>query len=157
MRFVLIDRIIELEPGRRAVATKVFQPHEEFFADHFPGFPVVPGALITETISQTAGWLIAWSSGFTRWPLLNMIEHAKFRRYVSAGERIEIEAELLESSPDHFRAKGAVRSANGRIAEARVVFHNEPLPASGGEAFARWAERTFGELTEHRFSAGVPR
>ena len=149
MRFVLIDRITALEADRRAVATKVFRGDEEFFRDHFPGFPIVPGALITETISQTAGWLIAWSSGFTRWPLLNMIESAKFRRYVSPGEKLEIEVELLDSTPEHARARGTVRSANGRIAEARVVFHlQSPAPEAGND-FRNWAESTFARLTEH--------
>ena len=56
MRFVLVDRFLSVEPGRAATALKTFRPEDPVFADHFPGFPVVPGVLLTEAMGQTAGW-----------------------------------------------------------------------------------------------------
>ena len=86
MRFVLIDRILELEPGRRAVATVRFDAAHDVFADHFPGMPIVPGVLVTEAMGQTGGWLLAATHGFESWPLLVMISNAKFRRLVRPDE-----------------------------------------------------------------------
>ena len=55
MRFILVDRILEMIPGQRIKATKAVAMDEDFFQDHFPGFPVVPGVLLTEMMGQAAG------------------------------------------------------------------------------------------------------
>ena len=55
MRFVLVDRIVSLTPGDQITAVRLIRPDEDYFADHFPGFPVVPGVLLTEMMAQTAG------------------------------------------------------------------------------------------------------
>ena len=64
MRFTLIDRIVELEPGARITATKSLTMAEEYLGDHFPNFPVMPGVLMLEAMTQTAAWLIRAERGF---------------------------------------------------------------------------------------------
>lgn len=58
MRFTLVDKVVELEPGRRIVAIKNLSLAEEYLADHFPGFPVMPGVFMLEAMTQASAWLI---------------------------------------------------------------------------------------------------
>jgi len=104
--------------------------------------------LLTEAISQTAGWLIAATVGFERWPLLAMVEHAKFRRLVGPDEELRLVAEIRSARPDQFVVDGEARSDASRVASARLVFHLFDFALSGAQEdqFAEWARRTFAEL-----------
>jgi len=148
MRFVLIDRLLELEPGRRAAAVKTFLPGEEFFRDHFPGFPVVPGSLLLEAMGQTGGWLLAATLQFARWPLLNMVDNAKFRRFVRPGEEIRIDASIRSKKESSFELMSEASVAGERVAGARFLFHafSPQLAAGDTDAFAVWTRRTFESL-----------
>jgi 3-hydroxyacyl-[acyl-carrier-protein] dehydratase len=148
MKFVLIDRLLELEPGRRAAAVKTFLPEEEIFRDHFPGFAVVPGSLLLEAMGQTCGWLLAGTLEFTRWPLVNMVDNAKFRRLVRPGEEIRIEASIRSMKESDFELTAEASVGAERAAGARFLFHafSPALAESGGGAFAAWTRRTFESL-----------
>lgn len=155
MRFVLIDRIVALEPGVRAVAAKTFSGEEDFFQDHFPGFPVVPGTLLTEAMGQTGGWLLAATLGFSRWPLLNMIASAKFRRFVRPGEEIVLEAVVESARDEGFEVRAQAAVGGSRVADARLFFHGfspASLPAEPG-SLASWARETFQRLGGDSFLA----
>lgn len=148
MRFVLIDRFLELEPERRAVAVKTFSPDEEVFADHFPGFAVVPGVLLTEAMGQAAGWLLAASFGFERWPLLAMIERAKFRRLVRPGEELRLTASVEPRGERDHEARTEAAVGAERVADARLLFHVYDLPGDGEERarLSAWSRATFARL-----------
>jgi 3-hydroxyacyl-[acyl-carrier-protein] dehydratase len=123
MRFVLVDRFLEVVPGVSACAVKTFPRDDDFFADHFPGFPVVPGALITEAMTQTAGWLLAYGFGFRQWPLLNMIDRVKLRRFVRAEEEIRISVRVRSSRKRDFDVGAQADVCGSRVAEGRFLFH----------------------------------
>lgn len=148
MQFVLIDKLVLLEPGRRAGARVTFPPDADFFADHFPGFPVVPGVLLTEAMGQAAGWLLAASMNFSRWPLLAMIDQAKFMRHVLPGEEVTIAVDVsgVHERDAEVTAEASVRGQ--RVARARLLFHTIDPPIDGPEAerFGQWAESTFRRL-----------
>lgn len=148
MRFVLIDRLVEVEPGRRARAEKRFSAGEELFADHFPGLPVVPGVLLTEAMVQTGGWLLTVTLGDGRWPLPTMVEQAKFRRLVQPGELIQIEAELRGSRGDDHEITARASVDGTRVADARVLFHAFSFspPAVDTRRLETWARETFARL-----------
>lgn len=137
MRFVLVDRFLSVEPGRGATALKTFRPEDPVFADHFPGFPVVPGVLLTEAMGQTAGWALAVRLGPDRFPLLMMVEKAKFRRLVRPGEEIRLEAEVDEARGRVWSARTRAWVGGQRAAEARLHFHAVPRPA-GSAGFDAW-------------------
>jgi 3-hydroxyacyl-[acyl-carrier-protein] dehydratase len=148
LRFVLIDRLIELTPGKQAVASVRFSRSLEIVADHFPGRPIVPGVLLTEAMGQTGGWLIAATLEFAHWPLLIMIEHAKFRRPVEPDEEVRTIAEIRSTRLDTFSVDAQATSAGERVASAHLVFQASTL-AIGADArhdFKDWARRTFASL-----------
>jgi 3-hydroxyacyl-[acyl-carrier-protein] dehydratase len=148
LRFILIDRLVELEPGQRAVASTTFPASLPLFADHFPGRPIVPGVLITEAMAQTAGWLIAATVGFNQWPLLALIEHAKFSRPVEPDEELRLTADLVSGQTHTFVVDVAATRGDERIARARLVFRgfDVSLSAAGRQPFEEWAQRTFAAL-----------
>jgi 3-hydroxymyristoyl/3-hydroxydecanoyl-(acyl carrier protein) dehydratase len=150
MRFVLLDRVVALEPARRLRATKVFAPDDEYLADHFPGYPVIPGVLLTEAMGQAGGWLIQHHLGFSQLVLLVMIEHAKFRRPVLPGQELDIEAELEAPPSDGqaFVARGRARVGARLVAEARLAYRCFPLPRQPevARALLDWAHATWARL-----------
>ena len=144
MRFVLVDRFLSVDPGRTATALKTFRSEDPVFADHFPGFAVVPGVLLTEAMGQTAGWALATQLAPARFPLLLMVEKAKFRRFVRPGEEIRLEAEVDEPRGGVWPARVRASVGGERAAEARLVFHAIPRPA-GSPEFDSWISKVLGE------------
>ena len=98
MRWLLVDSITELNINETVVGTKTYHEDEEFFQDHFPGFPVVPGVLIMESLAQLAGKLIGYSvlknRGDWPFPILSMMNNVKFRKFVPPNQEIRLEATL---------------------------------------------------------------
>jgi 3-hydroxyacyl-[acyl-carrier-protein] dehydratase len=137
MRFVLVDRFLSVDPGRGATALKTFRPEDPLFADHFPGLPVVPGVLLAEAMGQTAGWALAARLAPDRFPLLLMVENAKFRRLVRPGEELRLEAEVDDARGKFWTARARASVGGQRAAEARLVFHAVPRP-TGSTGFDDW-------------------
>lgn len=90
MAYVFIDRIVECEPGTRVVALKALAFNEEFFRDHFPGMPVVPGAMILEGFTQAARHCLAPGGG--EW-VLHAVSQMRFNRFATPGEVLRLEAD----------------------------------------------------------------
>ena len=98
--FILVDRVLELTPGKTIVALKNVTINEPFFAGHFPGRPVMPGVLIIEAMAQTAG-LLSFKTPelkLTRGSIFYFagIDHARFKRPVQPGDPLQLEAEILK-------------------------------------------------------------
>jgi 3-hydroxyacyl-[acyl-carrier-protein] dehydratase len=146
MRFVLIDRLIELAPGVRAVAAKTFSPDDEVFSDHFPGNPIVPGTLLLEAMTQTAGWLTAATTGFRRGTQLALVSDARFRRPVRPGVELRLVATLESMRPSACEARVEAHADTQLAATARVVLHIFDLEGEGTAAFQAWARGTFVSL-----------
>ena len=95
--FLLVDRVLELEPSKRIVALKNVTYNEEFFQGHFPDVRIMPGVLIVESMAQAGGILLFHSieKPETKFVLFSKIDDMKFRRPVVPGDQIRIEAEVL--------------------------------------------------------------
>lgn len=95
MRFLLVDRILELHPGESIRAAKNLSLAEEYLADHFPGFPVLPGVLMLECLVQTGGWLIRETEGFQPSTiLLKQAKALKFNSFVTPGKTLTVELKV---------------------------------------------------------------
>ena len=90
MRFILVDKIVELEPGKNITALKTLQATEELFQDHFPSFPVVPGVLLTEMMAQAAGKCLDAEKKPRGKAMLARIKSASFHHWVLPNQEIRL-------------------------------------------------------------------
>jgi 3-hydroxyacyl-[acyl-carrier-protein] dehydratase len=129
MRFLFVDRILELIPGKSIEAEHVFSSAEDFFQDHFPGFPVVPGVLLTEMMGQTAAkCLDAESRGKGRGKaMLAQIRSASFRDWVRPDEKALIRAEIRTSQVEYATAACWVEIRGSRVCAADLLFSFLPI------------------------------
>lgn len=121
--FLLIDKVIEVEPGKRAVGIKNVTANEPFFQGHFPGNPIMPGVLIVEALAQTAcvaGLMLEENKG--KLGVFTGIESMKFRKQVVPGDTLRLEAEFLVFKMGMGKAK-VIATVDGQIAaEGEIKF-----------------------------------
>jgi 3-hydroxyacyl-[acyl-carrier-protein] dehydratase len=122
MRFLLVDRIRALEPGKSIRAEKTLSPTEELFQDHFPGFPVVPGVLLTEMMAQATGKCLDAERRARGKPMLAQIRSASFRDWVRPGETAEITATVISSRDDVATARCHIEVGGRRVCSAELLF-----------------------------------
>jgi 3-hydroxyacyl-[acyl-carrier-protein] dehydratase len=116
MRFCLLDRITELEPGVRITGTKRLRPDEDYLRDHFPRFPVMPGVLMLEAMYQASAWLVRQSEGFAHSVVvLKETRNVKFADFVTPGRELVVTAEILKQEPTLTTLK-AQGTLDGNIA-----------------------------------------
>lgn len=122
--FLLVDRIVELEPEKRVVGLKNVTINEPYFQGHFPGAPVMPGVLILEAMAQVAGVMIYCDLQERDKKLIYFtgIENAKFRRPVVPGDQLRIEMELLHRRNRFGKMNGQATVDGKLVAEAVVAF-----------------------------------
>src|ERR1044071_8250922 len=127
--FKLIDRIVDLDLYGKKIAVEAQVPAvHTIFEGHFPGFPIMPGVLLTEAMAQSSGWLILAVLKFSRMPFLAIVKEAKMRGFVSPGQVLTIDATLV-----HEGSGFAVAKAKGRIGKdlkcsAEITFGLAPFP-----------------------------
>jgi 3-hydroxyacyl-[acyl-carrier-protein] dehydratase len=121
--FLLVDRILELEEGRRAVGLKVVSIDEPFFVGHFPAYPVMPGVLIAEALAQVGAVVVLRSSAAQgRLPFLAGLDNFRFRRQVVPGDVLRLEVKLTRLRDRAGRGHG-IASVEGELAaEGDITF-----------------------------------
>ncbi|MCE9576010.1 MAG: 3-hydroxyacyl-[acyl-carrier-protein] dehydratase FabZ [Deltaproteobacteria bacterium] len=147
MRYVLLDRITALSPPEVAHGVKCVSLSDDVFEAHFPGHPVMPGALVIESMAQLGGVLLEATMRLRErhdlHALLTMIDRAKFRRVVRPGDRLELETRVLVATEDGGRIKAWARLEGELAAEAELGFAfatvtNPVLLARRREHLAIW-------------------
>jgi 3-hydroxyacyl-[acyl-carrier-protein] dehydratase len=97
MKYRQLDQIVSIEPGKRLIATRTLRADEEYLHDHFPRFPVMPGVMMLEALSQAAFWLIHVSDQFAHpLVLLREVRSVKFGDFLAPGETLTITAETVK-------------------------------------------------------------
>jgi len=115
MRFTLIDRVVELEPCVRITAIKTLTMTEEYLADHFPHFPVMPGVLMLEALTQAGAWLVRVSEDFAHSiVVLKQVNNVKYAQFVEPGQTLSVTAEILKFDEGEVKLK-AYGTVGGRI------------------------------------------
>ncbi len=121
--FLLVDRILELEPGKRAVGIKNVSINEPFFQGHFPGTPVFPGVLILEALAQVGACaLLSEEKHKNSLAYLAGIDKFRFRKVVVPGEQLLLEVELLKMKGSIGKARGKATVEGAAAAEGEFLF-----------------------------------
>jgi 3-hydroxyacyl-[acyl-carrier-protein] dehydratase len=133
--FLFIDRIIEVERKKRIVAIKNVSINEPFFQGHFPGYPIMPGALVVESIAQAGGTLLLPEvpDRENKLMVFTSIERAKFRRPVLPGDQLRIEINVLNWRSRAVKMEGRVTVQGQLACEAIVMCQLVPRPGAAAE------------------------
>jgi 3-hydroxyacyl-[acyl-carrier-protein] dehydratase len=130
MRFTLIDRIVLLEPGVKIAAVKNLSMAEEYLADHFPGFPVMPGVLMLEAMTQAGAWLVRATEDFAHSVVvLKEARNVKYANFVEPGQCLHVTAEILGQDERETRIKAQGTVGDSIAVSARLVLERYNLAA----------------------------
>ncbi|MCZ4305388.1 3-hydroxyacyl-ACP dehydratase FabZ [Zoogloeaceae bacterium G21618-S1] len=123
--FLLVDRVIELEEGKRVVAIKNVTMNEPFFTGHFPNHPVMPGVLIVEAMAQAAAVLSFKTMGImpdeNSLVLFAGIDNVRFKRPVTPGDQLVMEVDIVNSKRNIYKYHGVARVDGLVVAEADLM------------------------------------
>jgi 3-hydroxyacyl-[acyl-carrier-protein] dehydratase len=149
VRFILIDKITHWEPGCAGEAIKNVSLSEDFFDDHFPLKPIMPGVLMLEGLAEISGLIleetIRRQQGQNVKALLSLVERAKFRDFVTPGDQLTYRGEIESINEQGGLVRGTIRVGERRVGEARLLFtfheiHNSKLDARREELLRFWLE-----------------
>jgi 3-hydroxyacyl-[acyl-carrier-protein] dehydratase len=127
VKFVLIDKLLRLEAGKSATAIKQLSLAEEYLADHFPTFPVLPGVLMMEAMIQTAAWLVRVTQDFSHSVvLLSEAKNVSYGSFVAPGDRMEVscEAVKIEAGTSSFKTQCMVDGQSTAKARLTLMHYN---------------------------------
>lgn len=162
MKFVLIDRIVELESGRRIVARKALSLAEEYLADHFPAFPVLPGVLLLEAMVQASAWLVREKLEFA--PSLVLLKEARnvtYRSFLAPGQVLQVESVCRELSLEQsqFDARGELDGRDivkGRLTLRHLSLADRDAGYADIDDRLRTRQRELFELVRRGCRSGEP-
>jgi 3-hydroxyacyl-[acyl-carrier-protein] dehydratase len=127
--FQMVDRITALDvPGRRIVTACQVPEQSPVFEGHFPGYPILPGVLMIETMAQAGGWLVLATLGCGKMPFLMQVEKAKMRAFVAPGQALQAEASLLHEGSGYAVVKASITSGGKKVTEAEIRYGVVPFP-----------------------------
>ena len=146
MRFILLDKVTELQVGRRISAVKALSLAEEYLADHFPTFPVLPGVLMIEALVQTAAMLVRVSNNFGQSMIvLQEARNVKYKSFVKPGSVLRMVLEAKEIGPAQSSFSGAAYVEDQAMVEAQLWLRHFNL-AEENKELAAVDERIIDEM-----------
>jgi 3-hydroxyacyl-[acyl-carrier-protein] dehydratase len=121
--FLLVDRIIDFEEGKRIIGVKNVSVNEPYFQGHFPDQPIMPGVLQLEVMAQVGGILARTTTSGKGRPtvFLTGVERAKFRKPVIPGDQLHVEVEVIRRKPPFWKMAGKILVDSGLVCEAEMT------------------------------------
>ena len=127
--FLLIDRILDLKLDEKTITVEATVPtHSTIFEGHFPGYPIMPGVLLIESMAQTSGWLLLALMKFERMPFLAAVKEAKMRGFVTPGEVLTVEASVIHEGSGYAMTEARVKVGGKLRSNASITFTHVPFP-----------------------------
>lgn len=121
--FLLVDKVLELEPGKRAVGLKNVTVNEPFFVGHFPGLPVMPGVLIVEALAQVgAVSILSLEENKGKVAFFGAIDGFRFRKQVVPGDQLTLEVEIIKAKGPIGKGKGVAKVGQDIVAAGELTF-----------------------------------
>lgn len=132
--FEMIDRVTAFDADAKALAATAKVPRQSpVFEGHFPGHPLVPGVLLTETMAQASGYLILGLNGLAQMPFLMAVDKARFRTFVEPDAELVIEAEISVEGSGYAATKARIAVGGKPICDAELRFRLMPFPGDLAE------------------------
>jgi 3-hydroxyacyl-[acyl-carrier-protein] dehydratase len=140
--FEMIDRVVGLDrDAKRIEALSTVPMDSPVFEGHFPGHPLVPGVLLTETMAQASGYLVLGLMDFSHMPFLMAVDKARFRTFVGPGTVLSIAASLEHEGSGYAVTKAKIAVEGKAICDAELRFRIMPFPADLSEQMRGQARR----------------
>jgi 3-hydroxyacyl-[acyl-carrier-protein] dehydratase len=127
--FQLIDRIVDLNLADRSISSEAVVPVDNtIFEGHFPGFPLMPGVLLIEAMAQTSGWLVVAMNQFKRMPFLAQVKDAKFRTFVTPGQKLLVNAKLMHEGSGYAVTEAKITLSGKPVCDATLTLRVMDFP-----------------------------
>jgi 3-hydroxyacyl-[acyl-carrier-protein] dehydratase len=127
--FQLIDRIVDLNlPGLTIKCAAAVPETSTVFEGHFPGYPLMPGVLLVETMAQASGWLVVAAQNFARMPFLAAVKDAKLRTFVTPGQSLTVMAELKHEGSGYAISAARIEANGKTVCDATLTFSVVAFP-----------------------------
>ena len=140
--FEMIDRVVLLDRDAQRIEAQAIVPEASpVFEGHFPGHPLVPGVLLTETMAQASGYLVLGLMEFTHMPFLMAVDKARFRTFVGPGAVLAITASLEHEGSGYAVTKARIAVEGKAICDAELRFKTMPFPPGMDDLMRRQARR----------------
>lgn len=121
MKFILVDKIESIDPGKRIVTTKALSLAEEYLADHFPAFPVLPGVMMLEALTQSAAWLVRLEQDYAKSVIvLSVAKNVRYSNFVQPGRSLRCEVDVMDIGEEKAKFKAAGFVGDDQAVSARL-------------------------------------
>lgn len=144
--FQMLDEIVEAANAERPVLTaRAFVPERSpVFEGHFPGYPILPGVLMLETMAQASGYLLLTLNGFSRMIFFASAKETNFRFFVRPATTLEVKAELIHEGSGYAVTQATLSQDGKRIADARLTMRSTPFTSPALQAHVMSEGRRLG-------------
>lgn len=150
MKFILVDKIESIVPGKKIVTSKALSLAEEYLGDHFPAFPVLPGVLMLEALTQSAAWLVRVAQNFSKSTIVLMTaKNVRYANFVQPGNIMRCELEAVEITDTSAKFKGTGMVGDKMTVTARIelkcmnLAERAPYLAAADEAIVKQLKERF--------------
>jgi len=127
--FQMIDRILDLNTVEKTITVESHVPTQStIFEGHFPGYPIMPGVLLIESMAQASGWLLVSLMKFERMPFLAAVKEAKMRGFVAPGELLTIEAGIVHEGSGYAITEAKIKVAGKLRCNSTIMLSYVPFP-----------------------------